>query len=244
MGVEKGAIFKTRYGVCEVLDYINNRNVIVKFEDGFQTVCRYSDLLKGSVKNPNYPNVYDVGFIGTGKYNSKNSRQQYTIWRSMLERCYSSNYQEKRKSYIGCSVSKEWHNFQNFVGWFNKNIYYNKGWELDKDTLIKNNKIYSAENCVFLPAELNALFTKSNIKRGKYCIGVSWDKEEGKFIAQCNKGQGRPVKLGRFKTEDEAFQAYKIAKEAFIKQQAEKWKDQIDPRAYEALVKYEVEKGD
>lgn len=43
-----------------------------------------------------------------------------------------------------------------------------------------------------------------------------------------------------FKTPELAFQAYKQAKEAFIKQQAEKWKDRIDIRAYEALLRYEV----
>ena len=44
-----------------------------------------------------------------------------------------------------------------------------------------------------------------------------------------------------FKTEIEAFNAYKQAKEAFIKEQANKWKSEIDPRAYEALMNYTVE---
>ena len=46
--------------------------------------------------------------------------------------------------------------------------------------------------------------------------------------------------LGSFKTELEAFNAYKQAKETFIKELADKWKDKIDPRAYEALMNYEV----
>ena len=46
--------------------------------------------------------------------------------------------------------------------------------------------------------------------------------------------------LGYFKTEIEAFNAYKIAKEAFVKEQANKWKSEIDIRAYEALMSYEV----
>ena len=33
----------------------------------------------------------------------------------------------------------------------------------------------------------------------------------------------------------------KQAKESFIKEQANKWESQIDPRAYEALMNYEVE---
>ena len=32
----------------------------------------------------------------------------------------------------------------------------------------------------------------------------------------------------------------KEAKEAFVKEQANKWKGKIDPRAYEALMDYEV----
>ena len=47
-------------------------------------------------------------------------------------------------------------------------------------------------------------------------------------------------RLGIFKTEIEAFNAYKKAKESFVKEQADKWKDQIDERAYEALMNYEV----
>ena len=41
-----------------------------------------------------------------------------------------------------------------------------------------------------------------------------------------------------------AFYAYKTVKEAYTKEVAEKWKDQIDPRAYEALMKYKVDIND
>lgn len=50
--------------------------------------------------------------------------------------------------------------------------------------------------------------------------------------------------LGYFKTELEAFNAYKQAKESFIKEQANEWKDQVDPRAYEALMNYTVNIND
>lgn len=40
---------------------------------------------------------------------------------------------------------------------------------------------------------------------------------------------------------DSAFSAYKVFKESVIKEAANKWKDQIDVRAYEALMSYEVE---
>ena len=45
----------------------------------------------------------------------------------------------------------------------------------------------------------------------------------------------------RFDIFEDAFSAYKKAKEAYIKEVATKWKDKIDPRAYEALMNYQVE---
>ena len=56
-----------------------------------------------------------------------------------------------------------------------------------------------------------------------------------------SKNKGKREYLGFFKTELEAFNAYKQAKENFIKEQANKWKSQIDLRAYEALMNYQVE---
>ena len=47
--------------------------------------------------------------------------------------------------------------------------------------------------------------------------------------------------MGSFNTELEAFNAYKEAKEAFVKEQANKWKGKIDNRAYNALMNYQVE---
>ena len=68
-------------------------------------------------------------------------------------------------------------------------------------------------------------------------MGVSPWKD--KFRASCRRGSAAYY-LGVFKTPEEAFQAYKEAKEAFIKSQAEEWKALIDPRAYAALMAYEV----
>ena len=55
---------------------------------------------------------------------------------------------------------------------------------------------------------------------------------------------GKVKTLGNYKTELEAFNAYKAAKEAYLKELAEKWKSEIDPRAYDALINYQVEMTD
>jgi len=47
--------------------------------------------------------------------------------------------------------------------------------------------------------------------------------------------------LGLFDTPKEAFQAYKTAKEKYIKEVADKWKDQITEQAYQAMYRYKVE---
>lgn len=52
---------------------------------------------------------------------------------------------------------------------------------------------------------------------------------------------GEVIHLGYFDTPEEAFYAYKPVKEAYIKALAEKWKDQIDTRAYEALMNWTIE---
>ena len=46
--------------------------------------------------------------------------------------------------------------------------------------------------------------------------------------------------LGLFITPEQAFNAYKPFKEALCKELALKWKDEIDPRVYEAMMKWEV----
>ena len=70
---------------------------------------------------------------------------------------------------------------------------------------------------------------------------MHWHKKDKAFVAQVSKSKGGREHLGYFKTEIEAFKAYKKAKESFIKEQANEWKDKIDPRAYNALMKYTVE---
>lgn len=50
----------------------------------------------------------------------------------------------------------------------------------------------------------------------------------------------RTKHIGSFKTAEEAFAAYKIVKEEYIKQRAEKWKHQLDPRVYDAMMNWDV----
>jgi hypothetical protein len=115
---------------------------------------------------------------------------------------------------------------------------------LDKDILFKGNKIYSPETCCFVPNEINVLLCKNDSKRGKMPIGVYERKMVNgyKYVAYVNNTK-KHFHLGTFDTPKEAFQAYKSAKEAYIKEMATQYyKDgKITERVYDALMKYEVE---
>ena len=132
-----------------------------------------------------------------------------------------------------------------YLEWCHKQIGFGvKGFDLDKDLLIKGNKVYSENTCIFIPREINTLLVKRKASRGECLIGVYWSNTSKTFIARVKKNKGKSEWLGFFKTELEAFNAYKQAKESFIKEQASNWKDQIDERAYNALMNYTVEIAD
>ena len=116
--------------------------------------------------------------------------------------------------------------------------------DLDKDILVKGNKIYSPETCMFVPQNINKLFTKSNKIRGKYPIGVYFNKNANKFKAQCRifyNGKTQQESLGLYNTIEDAFNAYKQFKEANIKQMADEYKGKIPDKLYEAMYDYKVE---
>ena len=235
-------------GDFKILKYNDSRNVEIQFlKTGYRKVAEMKEVRSGEVKDPYSPSVYGVGVLGAKYLASVNGVQtkEYVLWCHMLTRCYSDVYKKKNPTYEGCEVSDKFKSYEYFYEWCHSQIGFdNDGngnpFHLDKDLLVKGNKIYSESTCVFLPREINQLLTRREASRGKHLIGVSWNKTNKAFRAMVNKNKGKREYLGIFNTEVEAFNAYKTAKESFIKEQANKWKGQIDDRAYEALISYEV----
>lgn len=111
---------------------------------------------------------------------------------------------------------------------------------LDKDILVKNNKIYSPDTCIFVPMRINKLFVKGNPDRRTHIINV-YDVGYGKYQARCKKGTQRYENLGSFNTIEEAFNVYKKEKEKYIQSIADEYKAKIPRKLYDAMYKYEVE---
>ena len=194
------------------------------------------------------PTVYGVGCLGSNldlksTHNGKICKI-YKQWYNMIERCYNEKLHQRRPTYIDCYVSDEFKDYSKWREWYDNYQYKQDDWHLDKDLLFKGNKIYSEPTCVFIPREINQVLTKREASRGEYLIGVCWCKKDKAFKAQVNKNKGKREHLGYFNTELEAFNAYKTAKENYIKELADKYKDMLDPRAYKALYNYTVDIDD
>jgi len=190
--------------------------------------------------------VYGVGvndWVGKVNVDGKLIRE-YQLWKGMLERCFSEKFKQKYPTYEGVTCSKEWLSMTNFIEDVSQMKGFGlKGWEFDKDILSKGNKLYSKDTCCFVPTDVNLLLTKRDNCRGEYPVGVYFDKHAGKFRAQLTIN-GKQKSLGLFNTPEEAFQVYKLAKEAHIKVVAHKWKHLLDEKVFQALLDYEVNIND
>lgn len=242
-----GKIYKTSLcGDVKVLKYRSSEDIDIVFLDtGYQTNVRLGNLTQGTIKDRNIPSVFGVGVIGERpKETSVQRKKTYSMWKKMIERCYCSERYHKNPTYSECSVSEYFKNFANFYNWCEHQVGFSVGrFALDKDILIKGNKIYSENTCCFVPTEINNLFVKSDKLRGSTPIGVYFSKANNKYRAEVRL-YGKGKYLGSFETPEEAFYVYKEAKEKHIKEVAEKWRDEIDIRVYEVLLRYEVSIND
>lgn len=166
-------------------------------------------------------------------------KKKNQLWTNMYQRCYSDKYHDRSPQYKGCSIYDKWLNDRKkFYKWVDKNFYKygDEQIDLDKDILVRGNKVYSPDTCIFAPHSINTHFEnltaepKYNDKTGKWGIGI--------YIG------GKTVNLGYFDTAEEAKLEYIKHKEASILAKAELYKDGIPDKLYQAMINWKIELSD
>lgn len=239
---EAQKVHRNKYNYSKV-EYINNKAkvcIICPIHGEFWQ-CAVSHLRGRGCPLCGYKLHNVLCNVGINDIDNACNEPYYKYWSRMIKRCYYINRLSQRNTYSSCSVCEEWLLLSNFKKWFDK--HYVEGWELDKDILVKGNKIYSPNTCCFVPQDVNKLFTRHECLRGDLPIGVSKTNSiTNPYRAYFSDGGFRT--LGVYKTFQDAFNAYKIAKERRIKEIADKYKQQLELRVYEALCNYKVEIND
>lgn len=244
----EGNVFKSNnFGYFKVIEYLDFKNVVVEFiETKFVTVTTTQQIKHGEVRDMWCPSVEGVGINDLEFKDSPdhNRSPYYCMWVNMLRR--SHNVYNKHE-YVGASCDKNWLYLSKFIKDISEIENHTKGleegWQLDKDILVKGNKHYSKETCCFVPKEINSLLISAKLRRGKFPVGVGYNKRDKLFTSTISI-EGKRKSLGCYKDEVSAFQAYKLAKEQNIKYIADKFKGEIASNVYEALYNWRIEIDD
>jgi hypothetical protein len=186
------------------------------------------------------------------KYKATTLEKKQHLWNNMHTRCYNSNYHKARPGYAECTICDQWLDeetgkqaFYDFVDGHYYTLESGECVDLDKDILIKGNKVYSPETCIFAPQSINVMFEHSIGKEGRELpIGVTYiDKTKNHYKASISI-EGRTVALGYYSTPEEAFSIYKKHKEAAILAKADLYHDEIPEELYQAMIRWNVDPTD
>lgn len=178
--------------------------------------------------------INDANYQVSKKLNGKSVVCKfYRTWTAMINRCYSPDFVKKHPTYINCEICDDWKYFSKFKAWMERQDW--QGKQLDKDLLVKGNKIYSPDTCLFVDSQVNNFIIENDVNRGRFMIGVSFHKITKKLAATCRSNTERKnIHLGLFDDELSAHLAWKAKKHELACQLADM---QTDKRVAEALRK-------
>lgn len=237
-----------RYDDFTVINYLGGGWYTVEFSNGYKVKSKTKEICSGGIKNPTYPSVHGVGFVGTGLYTAKSDEgghsKAYEVWSGMLRRCYSKDC--ARFSLYGgngITVCGDWFNFQVFAEWYYSQPQWELGYDLDKDLLDGRGVKYSPETCTLVPSHINSLFT------GGRKEGVTYNKSKGKWVVQLQQGEvsatGRKKQTyyGAFEDKKEALSLALKAKLCHVSEVVNKYRDTLDSRVFSNLTTEEFVYG-
>ncbi|ELH4810088.1 hypothetical protein Q9X96_003122 [Vibrio vulnificus] len=183
-----------------------------------------SNIIQFPVKSAKHT-AFGVGIVDlptSVTHNNGKNTKVYSMWTSMLQRCYSAKFHETYPQYIGCSVCDEWLTFSNFKTWFDE--HYIEGYQLDKDILVEGNKIYCPTRCVFVPKAVNVFC--ANVKKRSQDLPTGVNTAGKKFkVTIFDPVLNKPIYYGVYNTVEEAHNVYLTKKQEL---------------AYEVVQRYEM----
>lgn len=230
----------TRQSISDARKRYSNSEHCYRVEEAY--VLHRTWMLQTKIGGMRERGPRKFGVCGEGVYKTREEGQDtyvYRLWESMIQRCYSPSRLAERPTYTGCKVDERFMDFQKFAEWAHAQVGFGSdGFQLDKDILAPDGVFsYSPDHCVFVPGEINALFTCGNSREG-VPVGVSYRKDTGKFYTRCADESGKFVKSPCYATPQEAREDYVTRKVARVRHIADKWKGLVDDRVYTKLSSY------
>lgn len=205
---------------------------------------RYDQFKNGEIGCPYEPTVAKVGYMGEGEYvGSSNTNRvvEYTAWCNILNQCYNpnNNYYSAYGG-EGYTVSKEWHNYQNFARWYNENKYEIEGHDVRVAYKLSKSKVISPKTTVFAPMCIIGLLRRSG--------GITYRSCSNNYIVVLHytklNGENHTLYCGEYCTERKAKMVYKKKREELVRTLAEEYIECIPSTLYRYMKKYKVDVND
>ena len=205
-----GKAFLENEGGCDFIWYkdgdrrnINCRNLFYVRDDEIQDVLNNPERARIVSDSQHLMSYYNFNYY---KLNQ--------LYYNCFTRCYKNYDYIDNKYYKDVEVCDEWQNDKNsFYRWARENVYgYPRTLHLDKDILsIQTGKrIYSPENCCFVPEDINVLFRSFCNNKDSIKTNVNKDgKITYTVLMFCGKGRSQSYK---YDTEEDALNAFKRSK--------------------------------
>ena len=180
-------------------------------------------------------------------YITLKSNTAYSIWNGIYKRCYKDN-----DVYEGSFMCDLWrYDKDSFAEWWGSEYYECDGESMavDKDLLFPGNKGYAPDKCCILPQTLNTMLSNcKKHKMGKWRsarmdlpLGVRYDSKMKMYYGEIKPyGHDVVIRLSYWETPEEAFAEYKRHKQADILIMADKYKNKVPKKVYDALLRFEV----
>lgn len=224
-----GEVFLTNQGYKGVIiECKGSKDCSVTIDDVY-TIKNIPYSRIKQVKNPFYKCLSGMGYHGIEKYENTNEKS-YQVWNNMVSRAVENDN----------IICDEWLDYYKFAKWYYENYKPEtmKNWRIDKDILIKGNKVYSAKTCCFVPPNFTNIFKTKKEERQGESIGVSKGKN-GKYTA-ITRIDGVSKRFAGYNTNREAYEKYKEVKERQFKDKAIKYKGQISEECFNTIYNYKI----